>query len=43
MFIISHGDVFHAILRDRHTFHNLGALQELELTTAVISKVAVHG
>lgn len=42
MFIISHGDVFHAILRDRHTFHNLGALQELELTTAVISKVAVH-
>ncbi|CAI9734078.1 pore complex Nup205 [Octopus vulgaris] len=42
IFIVSHGDVFHGILRDRHSLHDLGALQELELATAVISKVAVH-
>ncbi|GAB1605006.1 nuclear pore complex protein Nup205-like [Argonauta hians] len=42
IFIVSHGDVFHGILRDRHNLQDLGALQELELATAVISKVAVH-
>ncbi|XP_052809828.1 nuclear pore complex protein Nup205-like [Mya arenaria] len=36
-FIVSHGDIFHAILLDRRTSINLQVLQELALTTAVIS------
>ncbi|KAL5010671.1 hypothetical protein ScPMuIL_012976 [Solemya velum] len=37
-FIVSHGDVFHTILRDRQPLLNLQSLQELALTTAVLSR-----
>ena len=42
-FIVSHGDIFHAILLDRRANINLHALQELALTTAVISRANCMG
>ncbi|XP_045195259.2 nuclear pore complex protein Nup205-like [Mercenaria mercenaria] len=37
-FVVAHGDIFHSILLDRQQALNLYALQELALTTAVISR-----
>lgn len=42
-FILGHSDVFSAILREPHTKLNLVALQELSLTTSVLSRAAMDG
>ena len=42
-FIIGHVDVFSSILRDRQTDLSLPALQELAITTSVLSRCAAHG
>ena len=42
-FVVAHGDVFHPILQDHHSTLNLHALQELALTTAVISRANCQG
>ncbi|XP_062596408.1 nuclear pore complex protein Nup205-like [Saccostrea cucullata] len=42
-FILSHGEVFHGILRDRQPSLNLSALRELALTTAVLTRANSRG
>ncbi len=42
-FIVAHVDVFMTILRDRQVALQLPALEELALTTAVISRAALDG
>lgn len=42
-FVVAHADIFLSILRDRQSVLTLEALQELQLTTAVIGQAAVDG
>ncbi|XP_056015581.1 nuclear pore complex protein Nup205-like isoform X3 [Ostrea edulis] len=42
-FILSHGDVFHGILRDRQPNLSLATLRELALTTAVLARANARG
>ncbi|XP_061177614.1 nuclear pore complex protein Nup205-like isoform X2 [Saccostrea echinata] len=42
-FILSHGEVFHGILRDRQPSLRLPALRELALTTAVLTRANARG
>lgn len=42
-FVVGHVDVFLTILRDRQTVPHLMALEELGLTTALISRAALDG
>ncbi|XP_013384593.1 nuclear pore complex protein Nup205 [Lingula anatina] len=42
-FVIAHADVFNTILRDKQSELNLAALEELSLTSAVISRAAAEG
>nr|XP_022290304.1 nuclear pore complex protein Nup205-like [Crassostrea virginica] len=43
LFILSHGEVFHGILRDRQFGLRLPALRELALTTAVLARANARG
>ena len=42
-FVVAHVDVFLTILRDRQSVPHLAALEELSLTTALISRAALDG
>lgn len=42
-FVIGHVDVFSSVLRDRQTDMSLASLQELAITTSVLSRAAAHG
>ncbi len=42
-FVIGHVDVFSSVLRDRQMDLSLASLQELAITTSVLSRAAAHG